>query len=80
MVFAIAAEELSALQALAARANVGCAHAFLVALSCCVARCAGRNEVVFGLPVHNRATAARRKMVGMFAGIVLCLLVAARYR
>ncbi|MBW8832257.1 MAG: amino acid adenylation domain-containing protein, partial [Burkholderiales bacterium] len=61
----------------AAHLGVSLSHLFVVALAIYFSRLAGnRPEVVIGMPVHNRGSAAEKGTVGMFSSVLpLCVAV-----
>ncbi len=57
------------LSAFAASQDCSIMHLLLAAAGACFARSCGVDEVVIGVPVHNRGSARHKRMLGMFSSI-----------
>jgi amino acid adenylation domain-containing protein len=68
-VWRINRERYARINAFATRHEMGPAHFFLALLHACLSRTAGADEIVIGVPVHNRGTAAHKQTIGMFSSM-----------
>ena len=66
-VFPLARSLYTRLEAVAAQNRLSMAHLMIAAVAACLARQADVDELVIGIPVHNRSTPVAKRTVGMFA-------------
>ncbi|MBD8452082.1 condensation domain-containing protein, partial [Serratia rubidaea] len=69
-VLTLTRERFDALSACAARHHGTQFQAFMALVALCLSRLYQRDEIVIGIPVHNRGAARYKKVAGMFSSMV----------
>ena len=68
--FTIGVSEFLAIRTLAEKLKASNAQVLLGILVSCLGICCDRNDIIVGLPVHNRSGAEQKKAIGVFTGVI----------
>ena len=66
----IGVSEFLAIRTLAEKLKASNAQVLLGILISCLGTCYDRDDIIVGLPVHNRSGAAQKKAIGVFTGVI----------